>query len=547
MTLRELITWVGFDVSTANLDKYDRAVQNVMDTSTRLHSNLIRLADQVTQVGKRMTLGLSLPIAGVATAGVIATAKVEKFQTSFEVMLKSADRAKSLMGELFQFEAVTPFNLEQVMTATNKLLIAKEPVKNITNQLRMLGDVAAGDAQRLQSIVYVLGQVRALGYLQGQDIMQFTNALVPIRAAIAKVTGVEGKALQKMIEQRKITADMTQKALELIAKEREGMMAKQARTLGGLWSSLMSAIFRIRAAIGEMISETLNLRKILDNVIAWIDKLTKFIKNMDPAMKKVIVWMGMILFIIGPLLTIVGTIAKVLLLVKGAIVGMGLAGVTVNLTTIVPLLGKAALAIGVIAIKLIAIGAAIAGILIIAEDIVGYFTGKESVIIPALLRLLNWLKKQIADLFGISLEQLNSYIDRFIEGFKLAFKTIKIFFMDLLNDMKNLIMKHGIVNMLLNPVGTIAEETAGPATKMAEGISKWWNKKWENFDEYRKAGGKIGDIRIDIQGIHLAVPEGTPKQQQEALQTETDSLIKIGIIEQIKKYIVSDIQSGTRG
>lgn len=549
MTLRELITWVGFDVDTADLSRYDAAVGRVMNSSTGLYNNLMRMADGITQVGKKMTLGLSLPIAGVATAGVLATSKVEKFQTSFEVMLKSADKAEGLMKELFQFEAVTPFNLEQVMNATNKLLIAKEPVKNITKQLMMLGNVAAGDAQRLQSIVYVLGQVRSLGYLQGQDIMQFTNALVPIRDAISKVTGVEGKALQKMIEQRKITADMTQKALELIARERSGLMEKQALTLRGLWSSLMSAVFRIRAAVGDMIVSTLHLDVILKRVIKWMNDFTKFIENLDPTIKKIIVWVGVVIFTLGPLLTVFGIALKSLLLIKAALVGLGLAGVKLTLAGIIPLLGKAAVAIGAIALKLALVSAAAIGVFLVAEDIIGYFTGKDSLIIPALLKLGDFLEKKMAEWNNMTLEEWRKTLMFFVQDWEQTFDKIYKFFENLIKGMKELILKEGLLELLkpswLFPMGGIPGKMAEKATGGA--IGNWWERLTGDYAAYRGGGGKLGDIKIDFGGIHFDMPPGTTSEQGDYVRKEMERIIKIDVIENIKKHIVTDIESGTRG
>lgn len=541
MTLRELITWVGFDVDTADLSRYDAAVGKVMNSSTGLYNNLMRMADGITQVGKKMTLGLSLPIAGVATAGVLATSKVESFQTSFDVMLKSADKAKNLMEELFQFEAVTPFNLEQVMNATQKLLIAKEPVKNITKQLMMLGNVAAGDAQRLQSIVYVLGQVRALGYLQGQDIMQFTNALVPIRDAISKVTGVEGKALQKMIEQRKITADMTQKALELIARERSGLMEKQALTLRGLWSSLMSAVFRIRAAVGDMIVSTLHLDVLLKRIIKWINDLTKFIENLDPTVKKIIVWIGVVLFTLGPLLTIFGVVLKSLLLIKGALLGLGLAGVKLSLAGIIPLLGKAAMAIGAIALKLALVSAAAIGVFLIAEDIMGYFTGKESLIIPALLKLGDWLESKFQEWSGMSKEEWDKTMMYFVQDWQDTFDKMYKFFTNIIQKMKEFVKQEGLLGVFTyNP----AREAGA---KLAQDQKDWVSKFIGDFRAYQRGGGKVGDIKIDFGGIHFSMPPGTTSEQGDYVRKEMENVIKIDVIEQIKKHIVTDIESGTRG
>ena len=561
MILRELITLVGFKVDVAPLKMYDTAITQVTNQASGLYSNLLNISNGLMDITRKFGFGAKVSLAGIGAASTIATAKVEKYQAAFEVMLKSEEKAGQLMKELFQFESVTPFNLEQVIQAANKLLIAKEAATNVTNQMRMLGDIAAGDAQRLQSIVYVLGQVRALGYLQGQDIMQFTNALVPIRDAISRVTGKAGKDLQKLIEQRKITADITQEALELIAKDRTGMMAKQARTLSGLWSSLMSAIFRLRNSIGGMIRDTLHLDKIIQKAINFMNMLTRIIDNLSPPMKKLIVWVSVLTFVLGPFLSLVLLIMKSMFMLKVllfgikwllsgvslVIKGLGLIGVRITLATFIPVLSKIAGLIAVMAVKFILISAAIAGIFVIVEDIIGYFTGKQSVIIPAILKLSDFLEDKIRSIFGMTQEEWNLTMMYFVKDWEETFGKMYDFVVKIFKKIQDAIKKYGILNLIMAPT------PLAPLTMSSKGGRAIWGDL-ANFGVNtasraflpQSASSPAFAPMVNVNGIYLNIPDGTPKQQADSLKRQANTAVEKGIIDSMRKVIVKDIQGGTK-
>ena len=396
MTLRELITKIGFSVDESGLQKYDQAIGKIYESTDKALNHLNRVADNIVDIGKRATLFLSAPIGALATTSVMAEAQVEKYQTQFEVMLKSADRAKTMMAELFQFEAKTPFILEQVMKFSNSLLIAKQSAETVTKEMMKLGDVAAGDAQRMESIVLVLGQVRQLGYLQGHDILQFTSALVPIREAVAQVTGVRGRELQKMIENRKITADIVEKAMDLISKEREGMMMRQSQTLIGIWTSLMSAIFRFRVEVGKLVSEELGVKKLFQNLIILLNKAAEAVKNLTPGMRKFVAVLGLAMFAIGPLLIALGTGLKLFIGWKIAMIALNVAGLT-----FAGVIGKIGIAVGVLSLKFLAIAVPIAMLYLLIQDIYMYIKhGDNASLLGPLLKsgFDNWLNPMVMDL-----------------------------------------------------------------------------------------------------------------------------------------------------
>lgn len=78
----------------------------------------------------------------------------------------------------------------------------------------------------------------------GTELLQFTTAGIPIISALAETMGVADSEVKKLVEDGKVGFADLQKALQSLTEEGgkfEGMMARQSKSLGGLFSTLMDA------------------------------------------------------------------------------------------------------------------------------------------------------------------------------------------------------------------------------------------------------------------------------------------------------------------
>lgn len=102
-----------------------------------------------------------------------SNADMETYLTSFETMLGSAEKAKSLMADLTQMASVTPFETTDLANATKTLLSFGVELENVQGDLKMLGDISQGNNEKLKSLALVFGQVKSAGKLMGQDLLKF--------------------------------------------------------------------------------------------------------------------------------------------------------------------------------------------------------------------------------------------------------------------------------------------------------------------------------------------------------------------------------------
>lgn len=122
-------------------------------------------------------------------------------------------RAKAFVADLNKVAAETPFEFIDIAKAADMMIgfgVATE--KDVIPQMKMLGDLAGGNAERLNSIALAYSQSMAAGKLNMQDVNQLINAGVPILGELAKMYGVNVGQIRKMIEQGQIMSKDTQKA-----------------------------------------------------------------------------------------------------------------------------------------------------------------------------------------------------------------------------------------------------------------------------------------------------------------------------------------------
>lgn len=235
MVAQELIAILGFQVN--GLGNANAAVDS-------MGTKMAALAAAAVAVGAAI---------GVIAESVKGAARLESLNAEFEVMLKNADAAKYIVQEINKFAAETPYETAG-LTANVRLMMAfGQNAMQSMKAVKMLGDVAGSDQERLNRLALAYAQVFAAGKLQGQDMLQFVNAGFNPLQVLSEKTGKSMATLRKEMEQGKISAAMVQQAFEIATGKGGkffGNMEKQSRTFNGLWSTLRDNFKMMMAELG---------------------------------------------------------------------------------------------------------------------------------------------------------------------------------------------------------------------------------------------------------------------------------------------------------
>lgn len=183
-----------------------------------------------------------------------SNAEMEQYTTSLEVMLGSTEKASAMIEKMREFAAKTPLTLDNVISSGTMLMSYGVDEDNLLDTMTKLGDLASGNAEKMDRITLAYGQMLAKGKVTGEELRQMTEAGVPLQAALAESIGVTGEEFFKMVSAGKVGIDDLNKAITGLTTGNgkfAGMMEKQSQTMHGMLSTLQDNLSEFMRKMGE--------------------------------------------------------------------------------------------------------------------------------------------------------------------------------------------------------------------------------------------------------------------------------------------------------
>lgn len=190
----------------------------------------------------------------IGKASIQTAAQFEQLSTSFRIMAGSAAEGQRLTDSLIQLAAKTPMTTESLARATQTLLSFGESTDNVIGDLKLLGDISGGEAQRFQSLALAFAQVGSTGRLTGQDLLQMVNQGFNPLQIMSEKTGKSMAQLKKEMADGKISFDMVKQAMIDATSEGGrfyGLMNEQSETLNGKLSTMSDTWQQVGKSIGD--------------------------------------------------------------------------------------------------------------------------------------------------------------------------------------------------------------------------------------------------------------------------------------------------------
>lgn len=225
------------------------ATTGLRKISTEAHAGLRKVESSIDS----MSLGLGyMKYAATAALGAVGAtaiksglqfdATMESNTLAFKQFLGSAAAAKQEVQSLFQIAAHTPFEFADITTATRRMLAFGFSIQDVNKELAIVGDAIAGmggGAAEINSLVLAIGQIRAKGRLQGQEMLQLNQLGILSEVDIAKQLGMDPQKFQKAMQSGSISSDSALAAINTILDRRfHGAAEAQGKTFSGQFSTL---------------------------------------------------------------------------------------------------------------------------------------------------------------------------------------------------------------------------------------------------------------------------------------------------------------------
>lgn len=287
---------VGVARVSSSLEGLRGVAQRTNNDLRQIGNSAVAIGSSLRQAFSLKSLGSSLmSIPGMSflmnpytliAGGVGAIAKLgseaELTATSFEVLVGSEEKSSKMLKEIAQFGQESPFDKMGLTENARQMLAFGIETDKVMTYLRQLGDISAGDKQKLDSLSLVMGQVMSKGRLDGQDKNQFVDAGFNPLKELQKMHPEKTYAeIEKAMSKGAITAQHVAEAIQHATQEGgqfHDMTEKTSKTLVGKLGSLMDDITTMAEELYHKLEPI--FKSVVDNIAGFIPYVSQILKTL---------------------------------------------------------------------------------------------------------------------------------------------------------------------------------------------------------------------------------------------------------------------------
>lgn len=301
----------------------NKKITNTSNKLVNLGKKAKAVGGSISDFGSTLFRRATLPLGVFSTLSLVMSARLESMAISFETMTGSAETGQKVLKDLIQFAATTPFQLPGIAKAAKTLLAFRLPIEKLLPTLRQLGDIAAGTDTPIQGIAKIFGKAREKTKLMTEELLQLSERGIPIIGllsekleALGVPAAIASKQVFKLASESKISFLVMEAALRRTT-EKGGIFfeqtIRQAKTLGGLFSTLKDNLSFTLGAFGDVIVSVFGLKdgmaELNNQLLIFPLRIKEFAKA-NPIFTKLIGIFFILLAVLGPMLFVLGNILK---------------------------------------------------------------------------------------------------------------------------------------------------------------------------------------------------------------------------------------------
>ncbi len=291
-----------------------KLVYLITGDSTALRSSLTKsqrvmqsFGKDLVSLGTKLTRNFTLPLAAAGIAALKFAADIETQTVAFGVLLGDVELGAELFEKLKTFAAETPLQLGDITRGAQTLLAFGTAAEDVQEKLQIIGDVAQGNAGKLQRLTEAYGKLQAKGRASLEELNRFTENGVGILAALAEQLEVSTQEIFKMVSAGEISFEDVDAALTSMTSaggQFEDMMLRISKTTAGKFSTAIDNVTQAAAGLVEILLPAVN------SFLDLVTRGAKAIAAWDSETQRWVLAIAGVAAAIGPLLTILGLLTR---------------------------------------------------------------------------------------------------------------------------------------------------------------------------------------------------------------------------------------------
>jgi tape measure domain-containing protein len=277
-------------------------VKNFVTGMERAEREFVRVGKRMENIGKTLSVGVSLPLAGLGVAAVSSAMKMESLEKGLIAVSGSSEAAQAQLERLKEVAKLPGLGLEEAVQGSVNLQAAGFSAEEAEASLQAFGNALAtvgkGRAE-LDGVILALGQIQSKGKVSAEEINQLAERVPQIRQVMVEAfgTAVPEEIGKAGISAKEFVNTVTTELLKL---------PQVTGGLGNAFENLQDATTTSLARIGDGISKSLNLEGLFNGLAAGLDKLSIGFEQLDPSAQAAITAIGAVAIGVGPLVTAIG-------------------------------------------------------------------------------------------------------------------------------------------------------------------------------------------------------------------------------------------------
>ena len=266
---------------TKSKTKINLDTSKISETNGGIGSLIGKFSSAKAAVGGFMGAFAVSALVDFGREAIDAQSKVEQLEISFRTLLGSQEKASALIAEIKSYGTVTPYDTEGLAQAARLMLSYGMSSSKIMPTLQMLGDIAMGDKDKLQSLTLAISQMSASGRVCKEDLNQMVDAGFNPLQIISEKTGKSIGELTDEVSKGAISVqDIEQAFIDATSEggKFHNMVNNMSDSIAGKTAQMTDNWEAFKASIGGLLKPAY-LGAIQETTSA-IDAMTKAIERL---------------------------------------------------------------------------------------------------------------------------------------------------------------------------------------------------------------------------------------------------------------------------
>lgn len=242
-----------------NLDDFEKTEKKSDSLATKLSKNFSKAGTAVAN-GIKAAFDVTLKaiattytaISAVSALGIKYNIEMENYLADFTVMLGDATKAAEHVEDLKVMAAETPFEMTDLAQADKILLAFGSDAEIVQDQLKMLGDISLGNADKLSTISTAFGRIQSNGRASMEELNMMIDAGFNPLNIIAAQTGETMAEVRDRVSAGAVSFEEISEAMRIATSEGGQFykgMEVASKTASGQISTLQD---NVNALLGDL-------------------------------------------------------------------------------------------------------------------------------------------------------------------------------------------------------------------------------------------------------------------------------------------------------